>query len=63
MEGAVTQLYGGTAPEAATLNGQYLIPYGRIGKPGKETLDEAEGKSLWEWLEEQVQKYEATNNN
>ncbi|EPQ56834.1 NAD P-binding protein [Gloeophyllum trabeum ATCC 11539] len=53
-EGALTQLWGGTAPEAATLNGKYLIPWARIGLPDKKTSDEAQGAKLWEWCEEQV---------
>jgi len=53
-QGALTQLWGGTAPEAASLNGKYLIPWARIGLPHKDTLDPTTGAKLWEWLEEQV---------
>ncbi|KZT52555.1 NAD(P)-binding protein [Calocera cornea HHB12733] len=52
--GAVTQLYAGTAPEAASLNGQYLIPWARPAPARKDTDDLAAGKALWEWVEEQV---------
>ncbi|KZV84474.1 NAD(P)-binding protein [Exidia glandulosa HHB12029] len=31
--GAVTQLYAATAPEAAEMNGKYLIPWARVGEP------------------------------
>ncbi|KZT54673.1 NAD(P)-binding protein [Calocera cornea HHB12733] len=51
--GAVTQLYAGTAPEAASLNGQYLIPWARVGKARADTEDPVTGKALWEWIEEQ----------
>ncbi|KAF7360800.1 Cytochrome P450 [Mycena venus] len=37
--GAVTQLWAGTAPEAASANGKYLIPWARIGSPHRGTLD------------------------
>ncbi|KAF8130335.1 hypothetical protein EV363DRAFT_1432229 [Boletus edulis] len=46
--GALTQLYAGTAPDAAKLGGQYLIPWARV--------DPQLGKELWTWLEEQVTK-------
>ncbi|KZT52554.1 NAD(P)-binding protein [Calocera cornea HHB12733] len=52
--GAVTQLYAGTAPEAAALNGQYLIPWARPATARKDTDDPAAGRALWEWVEEQV---------
>ncbi|KAI0310797.1 NAD(P)-binding protein [Amylostereum chailletii] len=51
--GALTQLYAGTAPQAADLNGQFLIPWARLGEARKETGDPAIGTKLWEWLEEQ----------
>jgi len=53
--GAITPLYAGTAPEAASMNGKYFIPWARPGMPRKDTEDPAAGKALWEWLEEQVQ--------
>ncbi|KAI0345469.1 NAD(P)-binding protein [Trametopsis cervina] len=52
--GALTQLYAGTDPHAAELNGEFLIPWARLGKARKETGDPAIGKKLWEWLEEQT---------
>ncbi|KAG6374030.1 hypothetical protein JVT61DRAFT_4668 [Boletus reticuloceps] len=52
--GAITQLYAGTAPDAAGLGGQYLIPWARIGAPRAYTQDPQLGKELWAWLEEQV---------
>jgi retinol dehydrogenase 12 len=35
--GSLTQLYANTAPEAAELNGKYLVPWARIGKENAET--------------------------
>ncbi|KAF9232100.1 hypothetical protein BU15DRAFT_81613 [Melanogaster broomeanus] len=52
--GAITQLYAGTVPDGASLNGKYLIPWARIGKPRADTQDSQLGKELWTWLEEQV---------
>ncbi|KAG6374110.1 NAD(P)-binding protein [Boletus reticuloceps] len=54
--GALTQLYAGTAPDAAMLGGQYLIPWARIGTAHPYTQDPELGKELWAWLEEQVAK-------
>ncbi|KIJ61748.1 hypothetical protein HYDPIDRAFT_96006 [Hydnomerulius pinastri MD-312] len=52
--GAITQLYAGTIPDGASLNGKYLIPWARIGKPRADTQDPQLGKELWTWLDEQV---------
>ena len=52
--GAITQLYAGTAPEAATLNGAYLIPWARISDPMPHAKDPQEAEKLWNWMEEQV---------
>ncbi|KAF8601568.1 NAD(P)-binding protein [Ceratobasidium sp. AG-I] len=54
--GAITQLYAGTTPEGLELSGQYLIPWAKLSKSRADTRDEAAGKKLWEWLEEQVKK-------
>ena len=70
-EGALTQLWAGTASEAVSLNGsvrftyvanpilawhwQYLIPWARIGKPHDGTKDPELGAKLWAWLENQCQ--------
>ncbi|KIJ18178.1 hypothetical protein PAXINDRAFT_9260 [Paxillus involutus ATCC 200175] len=52
--GPLTQLYAGTSPEAATMSGQYLIPWARIGAPRANTQNPQLGKELWTWLEDQV---------
>jgi retinol dehydrogenase-12 len=54
--GALTQLYAGTALDAAKLGGQYLVPWARVGTPRADTQDPQLGKELWAWLEEQVTK-------
>lgn len=52
--GALTQLWGGTAPEAALHNGQYLIPWARIGPMNKAARNPELGEQLWKWCEMQV---------
>ncbi|EUC67679.1 oxidoreductase, putative, partial [Rhizoctonia solani AG-3 Rhs1AP] len=52
--GALTQLWSGTMPEGETHNGQFLIPWARLGDPGQYGRDEKLGEKLWVWLEEQV---------
>ncbi|KZV84369.1 NAD(P)-binding protein [Exidia glandulosa HHB12029] len=54
--GAITQLYAATSPEAADLNGKYLIPYARLGRPNPKADDVRTGTDLWKWLEEQVKE-------
>jgi len=54
-KGALTQLYAGTHPDGANLNGKYLMPFARVTPVRPETLDEETGRKLWDWLEEQVQ--------
>ncbi|KZT51967.1 NAD(P)-binding protein [Calocera cornea HHB12733] len=55
--GATTQLYAGTSPQAAEVNGHYYIPWAREGVAKKNTDDPALGKKLWEWLEAEFKKY------
>ncbi|KAK0212115.1 NAD(P)-binding protein [Desarmillaria ectypa] len=50
--GALTQLWAGTAPEAAACNGMFLAPWARIARPNPCTDDPAIAKKLWDWLEE-----------
>lgn len=52
--GVLTQLYAGTAPEAAQMNGQYLIPWARVGRAAGKGRDPKLGRKLWEYMEEQV---------
>ncbi|EJD36050.1 NAD(P)-binding protein [Auricularia subglabra TFB-10046 SS5] len=54
-QGAITQLYAGTSPEAADLGGKYLIPFARHGEPKAEVNVPETGEVLWAWLEAQVQ--------
>ncbi|KAF8885697.1 hypothetical protein CPB84DRAFT_125022 [Gymnopilus junonius] len=53
--GALTQLWAGTSPEGAQLNGKYLIPWAREGIPNPATDDPKLAEDLWKWLEEKVE--------
>ncbi|KAI6038878.1 hypothetical protein EDC04DRAFT_1844470 [Pisolithus marmoratus] len=54
-QGALTQLYAGTSPEAARLGGQHFVPWARVGKCLPYTQDPQLGRELWTYLEEQVE--------
>ncbi|KZV96235.1 NAD(P)-binding protein [Exidia glandulosa HHB12029] len=56
--GAITQLYAGTAPEAASMGGQFLVPWARPGPASPKVSDVGLARRMWEWLEEQVSHYE-----
>ncbi|KII90976.1 hypothetical protein PLICRDRAFT_107316 [Plicaturopsis crispa FD-325 SS-3] len=52
--GALSPLYVGVSQEGAELNGQYIMPWARIGR-GKDIIRNPKiGRDLWNWLEEQV---------
>ncbi|KAH6910202.1 hypothetical protein BKA70DRAFT_1272448 [Coprinopsis sp. MPI-PUGE-AT-0042] len=57
--GAWTQLWAGTAPEAAAMNGKYVIPWGTEGAPRPEANDERMMQELWTWLEARVAEHQA----
>ena len=52
--GALTQLWAGTMPETLNYNGEFLIPWARLGKCRKEAYDPELGAKLWDWMEEVV---------
>ncbi|KZV85086.1 NAD(P)-binding protein [Exidia glandulosa HHB12029] len=52
--GPTNQLFAGTAPEGAKLNGKYLIPWAVEAKLSKEAEDQKSAEKLWDWLEQQV---------
>ncbi|EJD00113.1 NAD-binding protein [Fomitiporia mediterranea MF3/22] len=52
--GALTALWGATSPEAADLNGKYLVPWARVGVPSVASQKPELGEKLWSELEEQV---------
>ncbi|OCH86004.1 hypothetical protein OBBRIDRAFT_814827 [Obba rivulosa] len=51
---ALTQLWGGLLPELAQHNGEFVIPWVRMGKCRPETYDDVIGEQLWCYLQEQV---------
>ncbi|KZV62184.1 NAD(P)-binding protein [Peniophora sp. CONT] len=55
--GAYTQLWSGTSPEGADLNGKYLIPWARVGTPNPAAMEPEIGKKLWEYMEAECAKY------
>ncbi|VDB84627.1 unnamed protein product [Peniophora sp. CBMAI 1063] len=55
--GAITQLWAGTAPEAAEFNGKFLVPWAREGPMPAGAKDPAAAEKLWAWLEEQCKGY------
>jgi NAD(P)-dependent dehydrogenase (short-subunit alcohol dehydrogenase family) len=52
--GALTPLWAGTSPEGTKLNGKYLVPWAKIGKPRKDSQDPTTGKRLWAWVDTQI---------
>ncbi|KAH9857650.1 NAD-P-binding protein [Lenzites betulinus] len=58
--GALTQLFAGTMPEALNYNGEFLIPWARYGKCKAEAYDAELGARLWDWLEGEVNTFEAS---
>ncbi|KAH8082451.1 NAD-P-binding protein [Cristinia sonorae] len=59
--GALTQLWGGLMPETIQHNGQFLIPWARVGRTVDAAYDAEVGDRLWNWLQEQVTKFEQTS--
>ncbi|EJF56822.1 NAD(P)-binding protein [Dichomitus squalens LYAD-421 SS1] len=57
--GAITQLYAGTAPEALNYNGEFFIPWARVGRCRAEAYDDELGDKLWKWLEAEVKVHQA----
>ncbi|EJF57880.1 NAD(P)-binding protein [Dichomitus squalens LYAD-421 SS1] len=56
-QGALTQLFAGTMPEALNYNGEYMIPWARLGKCRPECYNDEIGERLWKWLEDEVKSY------
>ncbi|KAI0682439.1 NAD-P-binding protein [Cytidiella melzeri] len=52
--GALTQLYAGTMPEALQYNGEFMVPWARVGKAQALVYDAEVGKKLWEWFADEI---------
>ncbi|KAH6910230.1 hypothetical protein BKA70DRAFT_1272540 [Coprinopsis sp. MPI-PUGE-AT-0042] len=57
--GSLTQLWAGTSAEAASLNGKYVVPWGKLGTPRPESNEEKHISELWTWLEKRVQEHKS----
>ncbi|KIP08126.1 hypothetical protein PHLGIDRAFT_70021 [Phlebiopsis gigantea 11061_1 CR5-6] len=55
--GALTQLWAGVMPETLQLNGEFLVPYARLGRCRAEMYDPRLGEQLWTHLKEQVKDH------
>lgn len=58
-DGAKTQLWAATAKEGP-VNGMYYEPVAVTGKDSKLSKDEKLMEELWDWTEEQLEKYPAS---
>ncbi|KAI1790000.1 NAD(P)-binding protein [Ganoderma leucocontextum] len=58
--GALTQLFSGTMPEALNYNGEFMIPWARLGRCHPEVYNDEVGNKLWDWLEGEVKAFEAS---
>ncbi|PIL34948.1 hypothetical protein GSI_02735 [Ganoderma sinense ZZ0214-1] len=56
--GALTQLYAGTMAEALKHNGEFFIPWARVGKCRPEAYDDEIGERLWKWLGDEVKAHQ-----
>lgn len=41
-------------PEALNHNGEFFIPWARVGRCRDEAYDDGIGERLWDWLQDQV---------
>jgi NAD(P)-dependent dehydrogenase (short-subunit alcohol dehydrogenase family) len=55
--GAVTQLFAATSPEAAELNGKYLVPLAQVGAPSANALDKELGIKMWDYCENELKAF------
>ncbi|KAI0796198.1 NAD(P)-binding protein [Abortiporus biennis] len=56
FNGALTQLFAGTMPEAVQYNGEFLVPWARHERCREESYDHDIGERLWKWLEQQIKE-------
>ncbi|KIM25452.1 hypothetical protein M408DRAFT_331199 [Serendipita vermifera MAFF 305830] len=53
-QGAITQLYAATAPEAQKLSGKYLVPFAKEQAPSRSAQDQDLAKKMWDWCESEL---------
>lgn len=56
-QGAITQLFAASAPDAKLLSGKYLVPYAREGVPSAFARDDALAKKMWDWCEAELEAF------
>ncbi|KAH9932807.1 NAD(P)-binding protein [Epithele typhae] len=56
--GALPQLYAGTMPEALKHSGEFFVPFARLVAHKSDVYDDAVGRLVWDWLEEQIAAHE-----
>ncbi|KAJ7164197.1 hypothetical protein C8R46DRAFT_1278288 [Mycena filopes] len=55
--GALTQLWGATVATPAQVNGQYLVPWGKVGKSDKRALNTKLRDEVIAYIREQIQGF------
>ncbi|KAJ7486350.1 NAD-P-binding protein [Mycena galericulata] len=55
--GAYTQLWGATIATPAQINGQYLVPWGEVGKADKRAMDTKMEEEVIHYIKEQVKGF------
>ncbi|KAJ7198051.1 NAD-P-binding protein [Mycena haematopus] len=55
--GAYTQLWGATVAEEDAINGKYLVPWGKIGKPDARAMDRTLEGEVIAYVKEQVKGF------
>ncbi|KAH9932805.1 NAD(P)-binding protein [Epithele typhae] len=55
--GALTSLFAATMPEALNYNGEFMVPWARLGKCRQEMYDDSLGQKLWERLEDETKTF------
>ncbi|KAJ7246107.1 NAD(P)-binding protein [Mycena haematopus] len=57
LMGAYTQLWGATVAEEDAINGKYLVPWGKIGKPDARAMDRTLEDEVIAYVKEQVKGF------
>ncbi|KIM25455.1 hypothetical protein M408DRAFT_331202 [Serendipita vermifera MAFF 305830] len=56
-QGAITQLFAATAPEAKNLSGKYLVPFAKEQAPSRFAQDQDLAKKMWDWCESELKSF------
>ncbi|KAJ7501830.1 NAD-P-binding protein [Mycena galericulata] len=55
--GAYTQLWGATIATPAQINGQYLVPWGKVGKADKRTTNTKMEETVINYIKDQIKRF------